>query len=162
MAADTASSGALTPPPPSKPTITVRAAQRSDIPALADLIRPYVEQGILLARTLDEFEELLPGFFVAIAHDEAGNERLVGCVTLEVYSRKLAEVRSLAVAADMQGMGIGRMLVAACIERARAQRVFEVMAVTSEDAFFQSLGFDYTLSGVKRALFIQTRDHYNE
>ncbi len=145
---------------PTDQPIIIRAARREDIPAIAALIRPYVERGVLLARTLDELEELLPGFIVAAMPDESGGERLVGCVTLEVYSRKLAEVRSLAVDAAMQGMGIGRRLVEACIARARELHIFEVMAVTSEDAFFQSCGFDYTLNKVKRALFIQTRDHY--
>ncbi|MDZ4769504.1 MAG: GNAT family N-acetyltransferase [Chloroflexota bacterium] len=150
----------VTPDDSARTPIEVRPAVIADIPALADLIRPYVDEGTLLARTLDEFEELLPGFLVAVLHDDADADRIVGCVTLEIYSRKLAEIRSLAVAPEMQGMGIGRLLVEACIERAREQHVFEVMAVTAQDGFFQSLGFDYTLSGVKRALFIQTRDQY--
>jgi len=36
-----------------------------------------------------------------------------------------------------------------------------VMAITSSDSFFQSCGFDYTLPGEKRALFIQTRETFN-
>jgi hypothetical protein len=33
------------------------------------------------------------------------------------------------------------------------------MAITASDAFFQSCGFDYTLPSLKRAVFLQTRDH---
>ena len=135
--------------------VTIRSAAATDIPAIAELIKPFVEEGSLLERTYDEFEELLPNFFVAV--DENGV--LVGCAALEIYSRKLAEIRSLAVAPEAQGQGVGRKLVDACVERSREHNVLEVMAITASDAFFQSCGFDYTLPSLKRAVFLQTRDH---
>ena len=135
--------------------VTIRSAAAGDIAAIAELIKPFVDEGSLLERTYDEFEELLPNFFVAV--DEHGV--IVGCAALEIYSRKLAEIRSLAVAASVQGQGVGRKLVDACVERARERNVLEIMAITASDAFFQSCGFDYTLPSLKRALFIQTRDH---
>ena len=133
--------------------VEIRLARAEDIPAIAALIRSYVEQGRLLPRTLEEFDELLPTMFVA---EYEG--RVLGCAALEIYSRKLAEVRSLAVAEDAQKMGLGRKLVLACIDLARERNVLEVMAITSSDAFFMACGFNYTLPGEKRALFIQTRD----
>ncbi len=136
--------------------ILVRLAQRGDIPAIAELITPYVEDGRLLERTYDEFEELLPTFFVAVAEE---NGEIVGCAALEIYSRKLAEIRSLAVKSTAQGRGIGKKLVDACVQLAKDRGILEIMAITSSDGFFQSCGFDYTLPGAKRALFIQTRDH---
>lgn len=135
----------------------VRIAQAEDFELIGELIAPFVGDGKLLARTYQEFDELMPNFFVAIARED---NQIIGCVALEVYSRKLSEVRSLAVARRAQGQGIGRLLVAACVERARQLGVFEVMAITSSDGFFQSCGFDYTLPGAKRALFAHTRDHY--
>lgn len=134
--------------------ITIRSAAAEDIPAIADLIKPFVDEGSLLERTYDEFGELLPNFFVAVD----ANDVIVGCAALEIYSRKLAEIRSLAVAASAQGQGVGRKLVDACVERARERHVLEIMAITASDAFFQSCGFDYTLPSLKRAVFLQTRD----
>lgn len=133
--------------------VKIRQAREEDIPAMASLIAPYVEQGTVLGRTLDEFDELLPSFFVAEL-----DGRVVGCAVLEIYSPKLAEIRSLAVAEDLRGAGVGRMLVNACLERARERKILEVMAITSSDEFFIKCGFDYTLPGAKRALFIQTRE----
>src|SRR3954464_6944609 len=135
--------------------VTIRSAAADDIPAIAALIKPFVEEGSLLERTYDEFEELLPNFFVAVDQ----NGVLVGCAALEIYSRKLAEIRSLAVSPEAQGQGVGRKLVDACVERARERNVLEIMAITASDAFFQSCGFDYTLPSLKRAVFLQTRDH---
>lgn len=128
-------------------------ARAEDEPGITALIQSYVDEGKLLARTLREIDELLPNFFVAVTAEG----EIVGCAALEVYSPKLAEIRSLAVASSAQGLGIGRRLVNACVERARLRNILEVMAITSSDGFFQSCGFDYTLPGEKRALFLQTR-----
>jgi amino-acid N-acetyltransferase len=134
-------------------SLIIRKAAESDIAQLAEFILPFVEDRKLLPRTLTELRDLLDSFFVA---EYEG--RIVGCAALEIYSWKLAEVRSLAVAPDMQGLGIGQKLVQACVDRARAENILEVMAITSADAFFMNCGFNYTLPGEKRALFIQTRD----
>lgn len=133
---------------------TIRMGRAEDVPGIIRLIQSYVDEGKLLARTLTEIDDLLPNFFVAVTEDDV----IIGCAALEIYSPKLAEIRSLAVSRDAQGLGVGRRLVNACVERARLRKVLEVMAVTSSDGFFQSCGFDYTLPGEKRALFLQTRD----
>ena len=132
----------------------IRPAVSTDIPGLEAFIRPFVEANRLLPRTVGELTELLEHAFVAEA-----DESLVGFAALEIYSSKLAEIRSLAVSTDVQGQGVGSDLVAACVERARQHRVLEVMAITSEDGFFRTCGFDFTLPGEKKALFIQTRDN---
>lgn len=134
-------------------SIIIRPARGGDIQPLAALIEPQVLQRKLLPRTIDELTLLLPSYFVA---EDAG--KIVGCVALEIYSHKLAEIRSLVVDPAYQGRGIGKRLVAACVELAREEEILEVMAVTSADEFFQSCGFDFTLPGEKKALFLQTRD----
>lgn len=133
--------------------VIIRAATGNDLAALEAFIKPFVEDRKLLPRTYDELSEFLGNFFVAEM-----DGRIVGCAALEIYSWKLAEVRSLAVAPETQGMGIGKRLVEACVERAQERRILEVMAITSSDGFFMSCGFDYTLPGEKKALFIQTRE----
>ena len=82
--------------------------------------------------------------------------RIVGFATLEIYSRKLAEVRALVVADDQKGKGVGRMLVEACIQRAREEDIMEVMAISSAESFFLSCGFGFTLPDEKKAFFLQT------
>jgi N-acetylglutamate synthase-like GNAT family acetyltransferase len=133
-------------------SLTIRPARGADVRALADLIAPFVEKKILLPRTIDELALLLPNYFVA---DDGG--RIVGCAALEIYSAKLAELRSLVVMPEYQGLGVGKKLVEACINRAREEQVLEVMAITSSEDFFRSCGFDFTLPGEKKALFLQTR-----
>ncbi len=137
------------------PTFNIREASREDIPQLEDLVDHFVTANRLLPRTFDELCDLIPFGFVA-----ESNAGIVGFAALEIYSAKLAEIRSLAVHEDHQGKGIGRALVQRCVELAVRRNVLEVMAITSADGFFQACGFDFTLPGEKKALFMQTRDEY--
>jgi N-acetylglutamate synthase-like GNAT family acetyltransferase len=134
--------------------VTIRTATPQDIPALSAFIAQFVATGELLPRTLDELNDLLPHFFVA----ELEGEGIVGCATLEVYSKKLAELRSLAVSPKVQGRGVGRALVDACVTRAKELNVFEVMAISASEDFFKKCGFDFTLPNLRKAFFLQTRD----
>lgn len=141
--------------PAKQPAIVIREASRDDIPELEAFVEKFVMANRLLPRTTDELYDLIPFGFVATAEG-----RLVGFAALEIYSAKLAEVRSLAVHEDFQGRGVGTGLVEKCVDLARRRNILEVMAITSADGFFRSCGFDFTLPGEKKALFMQTRDEY--
>lgn len=134
--------------------ITIRQATHADLVAISDFIDPFVASGHLLRRTFDELEDLLGHFFVAV--NETG--QIMGCAALEIYSPKLAEIRSLAVSSDAQGYGVGTRLVDACVALARERKIFEIMAISAEDGFFKKCGFDYSLPKLRRAVFLQTRD----
>ncbi len=134
------------------PSFIVRGATADDLSGIEFFIQPFVESGRLLPRTTDELEDLLPSGFVV-----ERDGQIVGFAALEIYSKKLAELRSLAVSDACRGQGIGRLLVDACLSVAKEQNVFEVIVITSEDQFFQGCGFDFTLPGEKKALFYQTR-----
>lgn len=133
--------------------VEIRPVAPTDLPKIAEFIEPFVGNGKLLPRTREELQELVPNGFVALS-----NGTIVGFVALEIYSRKLAEVRSLCVSDEFRRHGIGKQLVNRCVDRARELAVYEVMAITSSEEFFRSCGFDFTLPGEKKALFITTRD----
>ncbi|WP_437227630.1 GNAT family N-acetyltransferase [Planctomicrobium sp. SH661] len=133
--------------------LVVRPADSEDADDVLEFIEVFVEAKRVLPRTLDEMTLLMPTAYVAFVDDE-----LVGFAALEIYSKKLAEVRSLCVKPELQGRGIGKQLTRACVELARQRNIFEVMVITSSDDFFRSCGFDFTLPGEKKALFLQTRE----
>ena len=138
---------------PAVSEVTIRRATISDVAELSEFIKPFVAQGRLLQRTTMELEILVANCFLAVYQG-----RVVGCAALEIYSDKLAELRSLAVDPNVRRMGIGHRLVDACVESAKQHNILEVMAITSSEEFFKSCGFDFTLPGEKKALFIQTRE----
>lgn len=136
------------------PVPLIRSATPQDLKEIDLFLADFVAAGRILPRTIDELELLIPTGFIAEL-----NGQIVGFVTLEIYSKKLAEIRSLCVRPIMQGQGIGKKLINACIELATSRNVFEVMAITSTEDFFQNCGFDFTLPGEKKALFLQTREN---
>ena len=127
---------------------TIRPALKKDASAVARLIKPYVADRKLLPRTVKELRALTVNGFVAEADGQ-----LVGFAAIDIYSRKLAELVCLAVAATHQGHGIGRQLVNACVQRARQKHVLELMAITAAEHFFKECGFSYSLPHEKKALF---------
>ncbi len=133
--------------------LLISRAVTADLADLSDFIKPFVDSGEILPRTYDELDDLLETFFVA----RLGGA-IVGCAALEIYSKKLCEIRSLAVDPRAQGLGIGKGLVAICVELAIREGVYEIMAISSAEEFFKSCGFDFTLPNLKRAFFLQTRE----
>lgn len=123
----------------------IRSARPEDIPAILTLIHENNDH--LLERSAEEVEALLPTFWVAEVDGE-----VVGCCCLEVYSRKIAEVRSLVVKQGMRRRGIGRGLVLEAVNEARRRDIAEILTVTGELDFFQNLGF-HTVLNEKYALF---------
>lgn len=134
--------------------VTVRKASVNDLIELSDFIKPFVADGHLLPRTFDELEDFLDTFFIA-----EFDGHIVGCAALEIYNKKLCEIRSLAVDPHTQGLGVGKKLVTACVELARREGIYEIMAISAAEEFFKACGFDFTLPNLKKAFFLQTRDN---
>ena len=133
--------------------VSIRPARDEDTGELEVFIQPFVDEKTILPRTAYELELLELNGFVA---EREG--RIVGFCALEIYSPKLAEIRSLAVSPDVRGSGVGRRLVEACVNRARERQILEVMAISSSENFFRSCGFDFTLPDEKKAFFVKTRE----
>jgi amino-acid N-acetyltransferase len=124
------------PRPVPPPQVVTRRATRADAPAIVALINLYVESGTLLPRSLEFVAERAHDFIVAVDRG-----RITGCVHLDEYAPSLAEVRSLAVALDQHGRGIGRALVGALETLARAREYTTIFAVSNDGEFFNRLGY---------------------
>lgn len=137
--------------------IMIRQANPGDAASIHALMRPYVMQRLLLSRTEAEIIELTRHGFVALREGDDGQVRIVGFSAVEIYSPKLAELQCLAVHHDFQGSGVGRALVARCVERAKDLGVMEILAISSSERFLQTCGFDYSLPDQKKALFCRLK-----
>lgn len=112
----------------------LRKAVKGDIPSIVELIQQNTET--LLPRTATEITELIDTTWV-VEHDG----KVVGCCSLEVYSPKIAEVRSLAVRKDMRGHGYGAQLVEAAVAEGKRRNVYQIFAITSSVEFFKKINF---------------------
>src|SRR6056297_759298 len=139
------------------PGIQIRQALPSDAAAIHALMRPYVMQRLLLARTEAEIIELTRHGFVAVRTEDDQEVQILGFSAVEIYSPKLAELQCLAVHHHYRGSGVGRNLVRHSVQRAKDLNVMEVMAISSSEKFLQACGFDYALPDQKKALFCQLR-----
>jgi amino-acid N-acetyltransferase len=113
-----------------------RKAKAADAPEIFRLIGHYAAQGLLLPRSDEEIRRNIGHFLVL---EEKG--WLTSCVGLESYGADLAEIRSLAVAADLQGRGLGARMIEYALEEARRREIARVFAVTHAPQFFLRRGF---------------------
>jgi amino-acid N-acetyltransferase len=108
----------------------------SDVAAIREIARPYTERRILVAKPPVAYYEGLQQFVVAELHGA-----VVGCGALHVFWEDLAEIRTLAVAPDTRGHGIGSAIVTRLIDQARGLGLARVFCLTFETAFFAHHGF---------------------
>lgn len=124
----------------------IRRAALSDVPGIQAVLRANPDT--ILARSDKEIAELIESFWVV---QEPSGE-ISGCCCLEVYSPKIAEVRSVAVKHEYRGRGYGKVLVEAAVSAAKELHIHEILVVTSSPKFFERLNFGPCLNE-KFALF---------
>jgi len=117
---------------------TIRSARAADVPAIATLINGFAAEQLMLPKSSESIALAIDDFVVAT--DVRG--RVVGCAALREYSPSLAEVASVAVAADAHGLGIGAALVRRIEQLAYVRGTAELFALTLTPPFFQSLGYN--------------------
>ncbi|HEX4575140.1 MAG TPA: arsenic resistance N-acetyltransferase ArsN2 [Gemmatimonadales bacterium] len=124
---------------------TVTPAVRTDLPAIFDLLdRSKLPRAGL--------EDHVGSTLVARA-----GKRILGSAALEVYGNA-ALLRSVAVADEFRGQGLGQVLTAAALDLARRRGVRIVYLLTETAAdFFAKLGFrPIARSDVEQAVLAST------
>lgn len=116
----------------------LRKAAIADARAIHRLLADYAQQGMLLPRSLPEIYTTIRSFYV---YQTSTTAPISGTVCLQIWWEDLAEVRSLAVSAEAAGQGVGKQLVAACLEEARQLGIERVFALTYQQSFFERQGF---------------------
>lgn len=116
----------------------IRKARIPDVKVIHKLLLSYAQQGLMLSRSLVDMYECLRDFYIQEQDGE-----VVGAVALHICWEDLAEVRSLAVSQAHERRGVGRQLVQACLDEARALGIKQVFALTYQPGFFEKMGFDY-------------------
>ncbi len=117
----------------------IRPARPEEAPAIAELVAQHAQRALMLPRPLPAVRESIDCWIVAV---EGG--RVLACGSLLRYTPELTEVRSLAVADEFKGQGLGSAVVKALIEEARRRGVRHLFALTRVAPFFQRLGFEPT------------------
>ncbi len=115
----------------------IRKLQLEDIPSVYELIYYYAERKEMLPKSRGELENYL-GSFRVLTNDEG---LIIGTACLDLFTPELAEVKSLAISPEYQGLGYGRRMVEDCEREARAKAVKRIFALTYQIAFFEALNY---------------------
>jgi amino-acid N-acetyltransferase len=115
----------------------IRPARTSDIKGIRQLIDSYAPQGRLLSKETVTLYESVQEFTVAVEGDQ-----VVGCGALHVLWEDLAEVRTVAVADNLRGKGVGHQILDSIIARAQTIGVKRIFCLTFETKFFGRHGFE--------------------
>ena len=135
---------------------SVRRATQKDMSGIMGLMAKGVREGLLVRRTkADILDDIRDGDCFVF-----GDRRIRGMVFLAVYSRKIAELRSLYVEEPLRSRGVGGMLVNAALERARQKKTMEVMTITNKakERWFGKFGFRQELNDFRVAMFLRPSD----
>lgn len=116
----------------------IRRARTQDVRAIGGLVDDNTGSGRLLAKATVTLYEDVQEFWIA---ERVADGEVVGCGALHVMWEDLAEIRTIAVRADCQGMGIGHRLVEALLSSARELGVRRVFVLTFAVGFFAGHGF---------------------
>lgn len=120
----------------------IRKATVEDVKDIQKLVNSHAEKGEMLPRSLGDTCDNIRDFFVY-----EDNGVIVGCCALHVTWVDLAEVKSLAVADEAQGKGMGKKLLNACLEDAQRLAIKRVFALTYKSGFFEKMGFQQIEKG---------------
>jgi amino-acid N-acetyltransferase len=115
----------------------VRPARTSDVPFIQALVEPLVQRRILLGKDRVVFYEAVQEF--RIAEDSSGAP--IGAGALHVMWEDLAEVRTLAVADEWLGKGVGHAIIERIEADALQLGLSRLFCLTFEVEFFSRHGF---------------------
>ena len=117
-------------------SITYEKPTLKDIEQMQYLVKPEVQSGIILSRSDEEIAQNIRSYVVARIE-----EKIVGFCALHIFSKQLAEIRSIIIDKNYRGKGIGKNLVNFLINEGKKLGVESVFALTYEREFFQKIGF---------------------
>jgi len=115
----------------------IRNATMEDVKEIYTLLNHFAGKGLLLPKSYSSLYDQLRDFKVFA--DENGNPLAV--CALHIIWENLAEIRSLAVKEEAQGMGIGRKLVLECLREASSYKIDKLFTLTYQSEFFRKQGF---------------------
>ena len=119
-----------------RPEIAIRSARTADVRRIRELVQPLAESRVLVSKEWVSYYEGVQEFRVAEVDGE-----VVGCGALHVMWEDLAEIRTLAVAQEHLGSGVGSTLLSALLDDARELGVRRIFCLTFETEFFGRHGF---------------------
>lgn len=116
--------------------MNINKATIKDVRSMQSLINNFAKKDLMLPRSLNEIYENIRDFYVCVEDD-----KVIAVSALHVLWEDIAEIKSLVVANEYQGQGIGKKLIRKCLKEAAALGLKKVFALTYKPEFFIGQGF---------------------
>lgn len=115
----------------------IREMTREDIPAVLNVMQPFIESGILLPRTKESLSAQFSNFIV---YELDGAIR--ACASLIPYSDGQTEIAGVAVDKNCSHIGIGPRMIEFLVKQAKHNNSKGIFLLTTQTAdWFEKLGF---------------------
>lgn len=114
----------------------VGSARLQDAEQIHEIIVFWAAKQNILQRSKEEIERLIDDFIVF-----KSGKSVLGLISIYVYDKEFAELRSLSVREGFGKKGIGKRLVAAAIEKAKRAGIKKLFVLTNIPEFFGRFGF---------------------
>jgi len=132
--------------------IELRLATQKDLLSIKKLFLAGSKENLILNRSKSEIKALIKSkcFIVAVLDKE-----IIGMASLDYYSKRLSEIRSIYIKKGFRQNGVGKLVVNGVVSLAKKQGVNELMLVTTKETqlIFEKMGFTEDIHGFKVALF---------
>lgn len=121
---------------PEEKKLLYRKAVIRDVRQMQEIIKVHASNDEMLPRSLNTLYETIRDYWVCEVDGEVR-----GCCALHVMWDDLAEVRSVAISTQYQGMGIGKGLINRIIEEALKLGIPRVFLLTYKPDYFRKFNF---------------------
>ncbi|MEW6983541.1 argininosuccinate lyase [Colwelliaceae bacterium 6471] len=116
--------------------MSVRRARMSDVEKIHQQVQYWSAKGEILPRTYENIVHDIQNFVVAEVDGE-----VVGCASLYIYQKGLAEIRSVVIDKSFHKQGHGQALVQYLLEFANQMELQTIIVLTYIPDYFAALGF---------------------
>jgi len=116
--------------------MSVRRARMSDVEKIHQQVEFWAAKGEILPRSYENIVHDIQNFVVAEMEGE-----VVGCASLYIYQKGLAEIRSVVIDEKFHKQGQGQALVQYLLEFANQMELQKIIVLTYIPAYFEQLGF---------------------
>ena len=116
--------------------MSVRRARMSDVEKIHQQVEFWAAKGEILPRSYENIVHDIQNFVVAEMDGD-----VVGCASLYIYQKGLAEIRSVVIDEKFHKQGQGQALVQYLLEFANQMELQKIIVLTYIPAYFEQLGF---------------------
>lgn len=132
----------------------IRPMTLDDIPDVTKIMKPYIDEGVLISRSEEDFKEQLKDFVVYEI-----DKKIHACGALHIKDPKKGEIAGLASDPSSKNMGSGRAVVDYLISKGIDKGVDNFFVLTTHTSdWFESIGF---IQGTTKDLPEWKKELYN-